>query len=392
MLGKIWQWLKSLFKKFLGLFSQPHLDSSETQPISESLPPLTDTDYDFLFGQLLEGIAQGWQSERVQKFFDELGKRGNPQLWQEWLKRFGERLLASPTSNDELAQRMVRFSEVTRSLSSLESLGTLANNIGTQLLSRDNSEAIWEDDGPDAGVSLQAAQASLEKNQDNDAISELVVKLQEDPNLLATVAQQLGVQTSDPRDVIRTMVNQLGIAVENLEYHTDSSAEIWANLGLEQAKAGDLVGAVESWEQALALKPDYHQVWYNRGKALVQLEKWLEAIASHDKALEIKPDDYLAWNNRGEALRKLGRLKQAIASCDKALEIKSDYYLAWYNRATFLVDLGNLTEAINCYDKAIEIKPNFYDAWYDRGNVLRDLGLMEKANASWQQAREIKSD
>ncbi|NEP81024.1 MAG: tetratricopeptide repeat protein [Okeania sp. SIO3B3] len=389
MLRKIWQWLKNLWTKLLGLFSQSHLDLSEdTQPISESLPPLTDTDYDFLFGQLLEGVAQGWQSDRVQRFFDELGERGKPELWQEWLQRFGERLLVSPKPNDELAQRMIGFAELTRSLPYLQSLGAMANNIGTQLLSRDDSEAVWEYDGPDVGV-YPPPQASVREEKDNDEVSELVVKLQENPNLLATVAQQLGVQTSDPRVVIQAMVSQLGIGVENQAQSAESNAEIWAKLGLEQAKAGDLVGAVDSWESALALKSDYHQVWYNRGKALVQLERWEEAIASHDKAIEIKSDDYLAWNNRAEALGKLGRWQEAIASCDKALEIKVDYYLAWYNKASFLVNSGSLTEAIGCYDKALEIKPNFDNGWYERGNVLRDLGLMEEANKSWERARGV---
>ncbi|MEM1173146.1 MAG: tetratricopeptide repeat protein [Cyanobacteria bacterium P01_H01_bin.35] len=390
MFRRIWQWLKSLWEKFLGLFSQPQKNLSETQPSSQSLPSLTDTDYDFLFGQLLEGIAQGWSPERVKNFFDDLGERGKPELWEEWLQRFRERLLASPKPNDELAQRMVRFASLTRSLPSLQSLGNLANNIGTELLSRDDSGAIWEYDGLDAGVS-PTPQPSIAESQENEALENLVVKLQENPNLLGTVAQQLGVQTSDPRVVIQAMVSQLGVGVENQQQSAEQNSEIFAQLGLEQAKAGDLAGAVDSWQSALALKPNYHQVWYNRGKALVQLERWEEAIASHDKALEIKSDDYLAWNNRGEALGKLERWEEAIASCDKALEIKVDYYLAWYNKANFLISLGNLTQAVNCYDKALEIKPNFYDGWYERGNVLRDLGLMEEANKSWEKARELKA-
>lgn len=391
MLRRIWQWLKSLWEKFLGLFSQPQIDASETKSPSQSLPPLTDTDYDFLFGQLLEGVAQGWQPEKLQRFFDELGERGKPEVWQEWLQRFGERLLASPQPNDELAQRMVRFASLTRSLPFLESLGNLANNIGTELLSRDNSGAIWEYNGPDAGFS-PLPQPSLGENKENEALENLVIKLQENPNLLATVAQQLEIQTTDPRIVIQAMVSQLGVGVENQQGSPEQNSEIWAKLGLEQAKAGDLVGAVDSWESALNFKPNYHQVWYNRGKALVQLERWEEAIASHDKALEIKSDDYLAWNNRAEALGKLERWEEAIASCDKALEINSGYYLAWYNKANFLVSNGSLTEAVNCYDKSLEIKPNFYEGWYERGNVFRDLGLMEEAYESWEKAGEIKPE
>ncbi|MDE5068730.1 MAG: tetratricopeptide repeat protein [Trichodesmium sp. St4_bin8_1] len=390
MFRRIWQWLKSLWGNFLGLFSRPQIKPTDPKPLSESLPPLTDTDYDFLFGQLLEGIAQGWYPERVKNFFDDLGERGKPESWLEWLQRFGKRLLASPKPNDELAQRMVRFAHLTQTLPSLHTLADLANNIGTELLSRDNSGAIWEYDGPDSSFS-PPPQASLGENQENEDLENLVVKLQENPNLLATVAQQLGIQTSDPRVVIQAMVSDLGVGVE-IQQSAEQNSEIWAKLGLEQAKAGDFAGAVDSWESALVLKPDYHQVWYNRGKALVQLGRYESAITSHDKALEIKSDDYLAWNNRGEALGKLERWEEAITSCDKALEINSDYYLAWYNKANFLVSLGNLTQAVNCYDKALEIKPNFYDGWYERGNVFKDLGLMAEAYESWEKAGEIQPE
>jgi hypothetical protein len=35
-------------------------------------PPLTDTDYEFLFTQLLERVAHGWQQARVLRFFEKL--------------------------------------------------------------------------------------------------------------------------------------------------------------------------------------------------------------------------------------------------------------------------------------------------------------------------------
>ncbi len=58
MLRRILQWLKSLWEKFLGLFFQPQIDAEKTQPASQSLPPLTDTDYDFLFAQLLDVLPR----------------------------------------------------------------------------------------------------------------------------------------------------------------------------------------------------------------------------------------------------------------------------------------------------------------------------------------------
>ncbi|TRU86842.1 MAG: tetratricopeptide repeat protein, partial [Microcystis novacekii Mn_MB_F_20050700_S1D] len=66
--------------------------------------------------------------------------------------------------------------------------------------------------------------------------------------------------------------------------------------------------AIASYDQALEIKPDFHQAWYNRGIALGKLGRYEDAIASYARALEIKPDDHEAWNNRENALRNLGRL------------------------------------------------------------------------------------
>ncbi len=42
--------------------------------------------------------------------------------------------------------------------------------------------------------------------------------------------------------------------------------------------------------------------WNNKGIALKDLGKYEEAIQAYDKAIEIKPDYHLAWNNKGIAL------------------------------------------------------------------------------------------
>ena len=49
------------------------------------------------------------------------------------------------------------------------------------------------------------------------------------------------------------------------------------------------------------------------------------AIQNYNKALELKPDYTDAYNNRGLAYGRKGELDLAIQNYDKALELKPDY-------------------------------------------------------------------
>jgi CHAT domain-containing protein len=113
----------------------------------------------------------------------------------------------------------------------------------------------------------------------------------------------------------------------------ESEAEIWFDQGNSQIESGDFVGAIESFNEALQIKPHYYEAWNNRGVALGNLGQYEAAIASFNEALQIKPHYHEAWNNRGIARRKLGQYETAISSYDTALQIKPDDHLIWYNRS-----------------------------------------------------------
>ncbi|TRT45920.1 MAG: tetratricopeptide repeat protein, partial [Microcystis aeruginosa Ma_QC_C_20070703_M131] len=180
---------------------------------------------------------------------------------------------------------------------------------------------------------------------------------------LGEVSQRISLQL---RDAVRDVS---GVEGENLSpKETDltevvQDAEFWFEQGNQKYMNGDFIGAIASYDQALEIKPDFHEAWYNRGIALRNLGRFEDAIASYDQALEIKPDFHEAWNNRGNALRNLGRFEDAIASYDQALEIKPDFHEAWNNRGIALANLGRFEDAIASYDQALEIKPDYYEAW-----------------------------
>ena len=118
-------------------------------------------------------------------------------------------------------------------------------------------------------------------------------------------------------------------------------------------------------------KRQHQKEQLRKGNALADLGKLDEAIEAFDQALAINPDYHLALFNKGTALADLGKLDEAIEAFDQALAIKPNFYEALTSKGNVLADLGKLDEAIEAYDHALAM-PNFYEALTNKG--LRKAG------------------
>ncbi|MCW6052313.1 tetratricopeptide repeat protein [Lyngbya sp. CCAP 1446/10] len=394
MFDKIWQFLKQLIQRIFGTnrpISTPH------QP-----PTLTDAEFEAKLMELLEGVNAGWGSGDVTEFL--LAKRLRDTELADWLRRFGDRLLAidretteegghgdtastdSAASLQELARRLELLSRICGG-----ELGEAAGKVGREILVKFRISSVGEGEGEgevdgEAEAWKKLGNEQLDKKDYEGAIASFDKALEIKPD----------------HD---TAWNNRAVVLYTLEKFEEAIASFdkalaikpdcelaWNNRGHALRYLGKLEEAIASFDKALEIKPDYHDAWYNRGVALRYSRKLEEAIASFDKALKFKPDKHEAWCNRGIALRYLGKLEEAIASFDKALEFKPDKHEAWCNRGIALDNLGRLEEAIASFDKALEIKPDLHEAWNNRGGVMYNLGKLEEAIASYDKALEIKPD
>jgi hypothetical protein len=219
MLKRLIQWLKDFFQALFGSKRTPTKASANLP--QQPPPPLSDTDLEFLFTELLEGVHQARGQAWALKWLHNIEHRVPSERWVEWLQRFGEKLLASSAPNNELAVRMVQLGEL-----EVGEVGDVAYNIGMQLLTRNEPEPIWEYAGADAVASTnglpQLANESiadesgevtqLEDSADGDfqtiTLDQLYELMQSDENLRHLIAQQVGIETDDPEVIIQALVNQ----------------------------------------------------------------------------------------------------------------------------------------------------------------------------------------
>jgi tetratricopeptide (TPR) repeat protein len=174
-----------------------------------------------------------------------------------------------------------------------------------------------EEDAPDL---LQGAQQQLQFGLYQAALASFERVLRLDGTLVAAwegkgaALRQL--KRFEEANQAVEMALQLQINPLTLDY------AYWFERGNQRANLGQFEAAIASYDTALKIQPDKHEVWHNRGTALDKLGEYEAAIASYDKALKIQPDDHETWNNCGVVLVKLGQLEVAIASYDKALQIR----------------------------------------------------------------------
>lgn len=118
-----------------------------------------------------------------------------------------------------------------------------------------------------------------------------------------------------------------------------TTANLLTNIGINQSIRGNYSRAIEYYDKALAVEPNYVSALANKGLALNSLERYDEAIEDFDKALAVEPDKVRALSGKGTALRNLGNYTEAIEYYDRALAVEPDYRPALYGKR---LALGNL--------------------------------------------------
>lgn len=99
----------------------------------------------------------------------------------------------------------------------------------------------------------------------------------------------------------------------------------WINYGSLKKAQGDLLAAVDLFEQAIAADPTLAIAHYNLGTAHRARGYLDEAIAAYRQAIVLQPSYAEAHQNLGVALFKLGELPDALKSFNQAIQLYAIY-------------------------------------------------------------------
>ena len=158
------------------------------------------------------------------------------------------------------------------------------------------------------------------------------------------------------------------------------------NTGLSYLALLDAPKAELSFLEACKIDSRNSVILNNLGVAYRMQVKLDEAISSHKKSLDANPNYIEAHNNLGAAFVANGNADQAVDSFKNAIKIKSDYAEAHNNLGNTLTKQGKLDLAIKELEEAIRIRPEYGQAYCNLGNALKDMGKIGEAAMAYGSA------
>ncbi len=171
----------------------------------------------------------------------------------------------------------------------------------------------------------------------------------------------------------------LNKAIDNYPENVSENSGDWATKGellaaLQQYQSGiDAINRAIQIRQSQGLASSSVLV-HNRGFILLLMERFQDALNDFDRALDINPNYASAWSNKGLVLSDLNRQNEAIAAFDRALDINPNDVNTWNNRGIILYQLGRKNDALSSFERAIEIDNNYQPAIENRAILREELG------------------
>jgi len=163
-------------------------------------------------------------------------------------------------------------------------------------------------------------------------------------------------------------------------------------LGVSYLNENNVQPAFIEFRKAYELNPEDKEVLNAIGIIyLLKFEDYPKAIDFFQKAVNIDPDFAEAHNNLGFAYEKSKKFNEAIESYKKALAnlIYRSPEKAYYNLAKVYYRLGKYDDAINAYKEALKRMTDFYPSYYGLALCYNAKGRYGDASLAMTKAIEM---
>jgi len=200
-----------------------------------------------------------------------------------------------------------------------------------------------------------AEKVYLHKIADGETLGDVAEDYYGDPERAPVIAEFNGIagETLTPGMVVR--VPMTGKDIERLL--TREKAKVPCDKGLELVGKASYVDAVQSFQEALAIDPEFADAVYNLGVALEMLKSYEKAKEQLENAAALRP--------------KNAKFIFALGNC--------------------LFHLGDFPEAIRAFEKVTGIDPSHAKALYSLGVCYEKQGQKDEARRTWERYLELDS-
>jgi tetratricopeptide (TPR) repeat protein len=153
---------------------------------------------------------------------------------------------------------------------------------------------------------------------------------------------------------------------------------------------GNTGPAIEDFERAVAIKPDYAEAFVNLGYTFEILEQRQRAWECYRHALSLSAGCAAAHHQIARLLRKEGHLTRALLHCRRCIALEPDWAEAHSTLGAILRDSGEFEAAVASCQKALAIAPRYHGAYVNLAVSLKGMGRISDAIGALDRALEIE--
>jgi serine/threonine protein kinase len=166
-------------------------------------------------------------------------------------------------------------------------------------------------------------------------------------------------------------------------------ADFYHEQGLALEQQGRYEEALQAFEQAIFLNPDFTAPWYHIGYVLGKLNRYIEALKAYEKAIQINPYYAPAHYGRGIMLSKLNRPQEALEAFEQVIRIDPSNSAAYNTKGKALWQLNRFDEALVAFERAIQLDPTSADSYTSKGYTLYLYNRYNDALIAFEKAFQL---
>lgn len=168
--------------------------------------------------------------------------------------------------------------------------------------------------------------------------------------------------------------------------------EAYHNLGLVYLQQQQWPQAIEVFERALALKPDYAASHHGLGKVAELQEQFDRALVHYRQAAKLDSSSIAILYDLGNMLLKQFLWQEAEPIYQRLVELTPDSSWSHHNLGYVLHQQQRWTDAVPCLEKAALLNPDYGWTYYFLGAAQNARGQAEAAETAFRRSIAINPD
>ena len=151
--------------------------------------------------------------------------------------------------------------------------------------------------------------------------------------------------------------------------------------GLRRAEQEDWAGALDAFNQALAISPRNGDVYIAMGDTYMNMGKYKEAFNAYQQAVSVAPSNPATHYSLGAAYNDMAQYGDAFKHFVQAIRLDSNFAEAHYGIGYAYLKIDRFKDAVSYLRRAVQLWPDYLEAHLALGQAyigLRDIKSADK--------------